>query len=178
MLNISKLLIMIVCCGPFIASAAEETAEVTIIGTVKATTCTLLNKAPVISLPTIYAHDFGGVKGKVVSSVAVPISFSNCSANLNKISVKISGTSDTGGGDAYTFKNTSTQNSATGVGIYFVDMNGVKFNPNGSTAASIPISMISGGSVTATYSASYVSTSSEVKPGNVSTTVTAVFTYS
>jgi type 1 fimbria pilin len=174
MLKVIKFLTVCVCSGPLIASAAGDTATITINGTVKANTCTLDNQTSAFNLPAVYTQDFGEKKGTVVSSVAVPISFSNCGTNLEYISVKISGNPDTA--DATAFKNTSSNNPASGVGIYLYDMDNTIFKPDGTKGAKIPAGN-GMSNITASYTAKYISTDNVVTSGDFSTTITAVFTY-
>ncbi|MBS1204907.1 MAG: Fimbrial protein [Proteobacteria bacterium] len=156
---------------PGMASAISDTTTITITGTVIDNTCTLNTNNAIFTLPDVSIREFDGKANVERGSVAVPITFTNCGADLKAITVKISGTPD----DAIPgtiFKNTG---SAVGVGVRLYDTDDWPFKPDGSSNA-VSIKPNNGAAST-TYTAKYVSTSANIKAGSVSTVITAVFTY-
>ncbi|MBS1204908.1 MAG: Fimbrial protein [Proteobacteria bacterium] len=159
---------------PVSSMAAADSLAITVNGTVKENTCTLDSKSPVVTLADVSSREFNGTVNVEVGSVNVPIKFSNCGADFSKMTVKMSGTSDDAIPDTV-FKNTGT---AEGVGVRFYDLDGRPFKPDGSLAASLANKFKEAdGTISVNYTAKYVSTSTNIKSGSVSTVINAVFTY-
>lgn len=162
---------------PGVVLAATDTATINISATVRANTCTLSNKNPVFILPAVSTGDFSGLKGKVVSSAPVTISFTNCGADTKRFSVQMTGTQDTEINDGITFKNAlSDSTAATGVGILLYGADGTIFRPDGTKTALIT-PPTGGGNVSVNYTAKYISTRGVVTSGKVSAVITAYIVY-
>lgn len=156
--------------------AVSDATTVTIKGNIINNTCTLDTKDSIWTLGDISIREFGGKANVELGSVIVPITFVNCGPDLDEIKVKISGTLDPDASSNTVFKNTG---SAKGVGIRFLDVNMNPFKPDGTTTAAINDFTFNKGdaTITAKYTAKYISTGENITAGSVSTVINAVFTY-
>lgn len=153
-------------------AVAGDSTTITITGTVTPDTCTIKDPTPV-TLPAVSVRDFKGAAGTEAGSVAVPLEFTDCGSST-VITTKISGKGDTDVSSGVVFANTQAS-GAKGVGVVLYDTDGYKFKTDGSSNA-VPIN-VTGGSASATYTAKYISTKSEVTSGPVEVLITATFSY-
>ncbi|WP_190286592.1 fimbrial protein [Pantoea sp. B_10] len=153
------------------AYAAGDTATITITGTVKNASCTLVQPEPV-TLPPVDVRDFGGAAGKEVGQATMEIKLNNCTSDQSKLDIQVSGT-----GSGTVFSNTATDNPAGGVGIEVFDLDGLAFKTDGTSNADVQ-TREQDGSYDIKYTVKYVSTADTVTAGNVQSIVTVAFTYS
>lgn len=154
------------------AVAANDSAVITIQGTVKDNTCTLEQPNGAFTLPDVSLKDLKPAWTQV-EPIKIPLKFKDCGRDTGTVKVSVSGQSS---GD-FAFKNEleGQEGGATGVGILFKDTDGAIISSLNSSSARDQ--QLKPGNNTLEYFAGYQSLNDNVVPGAVRAKITMKFTY-
>ncbi|MFP1982811.1 fimbrial protein [Lonsdalea quercina] len=156
--------------------AADDTATITITGTIKANTCAIddSSKNQTVLLPDIADRDIQ--KNKTAGEKNFNITLTGCGDAASAVKVTASGTPDEADVMAFANNVSSGDGGATGVGIYVYETDNVtQFKPDGSTTETS--SLTPSQDNTLTYKVAYVGTQNSATAGKFSSTMNMKFEY-
>ncbi|MFP1726074.1 fimbrial protein [Lonsdalea quercina] len=156
--------------------AADDTATITITGTVKANTCAIddNSKNQTVPLPDISDRDIQ--KSKMAGERSFNIILTGCGAAASAVKVTASGTADENDGMAFANNVSSSEGGATGVGVYVYETdNATQFKPDGSTTETSTLTPSQDN--TLTYKVAYVGTQNTATAGKFSSIMNMKFEY-
>ncbi|XGI80458.1 fimbrial protein [Enterobacter hormaechei] len=151
--------------------AGRESAQVTINATVEENSCTIDFDSGIQTISLNDISEGGLKKGTVSGEKSFSIKLNDC-GYTSLVSVATTGVPDQD--DNTAFANQST-GGATGVGVYVYTSDGIKFMPDGSNAAIIPLRL--GDTKTIDFKVAYVATNEIVYGGPFRTTFGMIINY-
>lgn len=154
--------------------AASDNTSITVSGKVVSNTCVIDDSKSDLSvrLDTISDRDIQK-KGDTMGKRDVKIVLKDCGKDTKQVNVTVSGDPDADNTDA--FRNASTTDAATGVGLYFYKTDGATlFKPAGSTEKS---TLTPSTENTLTYKAAYVATKANPSAGGFTSVVNLKLDY-